>query len=345
MFLFIYLVKNFIFLFIMEIFTKLELLIYFHTKHLWHPFYFENGMLLLLVIVFSLFVIISTNPIHSILFLVLVFLITSVVFIYSGVFFLGMVLVIVYLGAVCVLFLFVIMMLNIKVLELKRKINFLPYLFVLFLVFYLVRLKGVNSNLFENPKTGESVNEILKNDEILLANSKYKIINLLVGNNFEKKNENELFTSLDFKFKAFEKYLLLFGPDIILDKFENDEIKTKDFINDILLKKDIIKLQDFINLLIFRKKKEETDYYRKKIVIDLGKTLIYNPDVEKQIKPLISMAQLGTALYSFCVLQFISAGIVLLIAMIGSIFLTLELDKDSKKQFFFSQINRTKYKF
>jgi len=339
-------------------FTDLELLIYFHTKHFWHPFYFENVMLLLLVIVLSLFVIISTNPIHSILFLVLVFLITSVVFIYSGVFFLGMVLVIVYLGAVCVLFLFVIMMLNIKVLELKRRINFLPYLFVLFLVFYLVRLQGISNNLFEHPKTGASGRNFLGNDDVQLAESKYKTVKLLVKDGFEKKklvkyikflslklDFKKPFSFLDVKFKAFEKYLLLFDSSIFLVEFNNNKLEAIKFIENILYKKDVSCLNTFIDLL--KKKKELTvqkNYYKKEVII-LGKKLIYDSNKEEQINPLISMQDLGLILYSFCVLQFISAGIVLLIAMIGSIFLTLNLDKNSKKQFFFSQINRTKYKF
>lgn len=73
-------------------------------------FYFFS----ILSIIFSFFVIISKNPIHSILSLILVFFNAAALLILLGAEFLAMLFVIVYVGAVAVLFLFVIMMLNIK---------------------------------------------------------------------------------------------------------------------------------------------------------------------------------------------------------------------------------------
>ena len=67
-----------------------------------------------LAIIFAFFVIISKNPIHSILSLILVFFNAASLLILLGAEFLAMLFVIVYVGAVAVLFLFVIMMLNIK---------------------------------------------------------------------------------------------------------------------------------------------------------------------------------------------------------------------------------------
>jgi NADH-quinone oxidoreductase subunit J len=75
-------------------------------------------------------VIVLNNPIYSVLYLIVVFITSSLLFIISGVQFLGLVLMIVYLGAVVVLFLFVVMLLNIKVLELRRGINFYPFLLI-----------------------------------------------------------------------------------------------------------------------------------------------------------------------------------------------------------------------
>ena len=59
-------------------------------------------------IIFAFFVITSKNPIHSILSLILVFFNTAVLLIILGAEFLAMLFVIVYVGAVAVLFLFVI---------------------------------------------------------------------------------------------------------------------------------------------------------------------------------------------------------------------------------------------
>jgi NADH-quinone oxidoreductase subunit J len=84
----------------------------------------------LVLILSALQVIVLNNPIYSVLYLILVFIISSMLFMISGVQFLGLVLMIVYLGAVVVLFLFVVMLLNIKILELRRGINFYPFLLI-----------------------------------------------------------------------------------------------------------------------------------------------------------------------------------------------------------------------
>lgn len=66
-------------------------------------------------------VIFSRNPVHSVLFLVLVFFNAAGLFILMGAEFLAMMLVIVYVGAVAVLFLFIVMMLDINTISARRK--------------------------------------------------------------------------------------------------------------------------------------------------------------------------------------------------------------------------------
>jgi len=66
----------------------------------------------------SLLVITSKNPIHSIFSLVLAFANVSILLILLGIEFLGLLFLIVYVGAIAILFLFVVMMLNIKLVEL-----------------------------------------------------------------------------------------------------------------------------------------------------------------------------------------------------------------------------------
>ena len=77
-----------------------------------------------LITVFSAFmVIISRNTVYSVFFLILVFASVSILFIMIGAEFLGMIMLIVYVGAVAVLFLFVVMMLNVtekKTIQFKR---------------------------------------------------------------------------------------------------------------------------------------------------------------------------------------------------------------------------------
>ncbi|MEO1709472.1 MAG: NADH-quinone oxidoreductase subunit J [Pseudomonadota bacterium] len=64
-------------------------------------------------------VILARNPVHAVLFLILVFFNAAGLFILMGAEFLAMLLVIVYVGAVAVLFLFVVMMLDVDFAELK----------------------------------------------------------------------------------------------------------------------------------------------------------------------------------------------------------------------------------
>jgi NADH-quinone oxidoreductase subunit J len=71
-------------------------------------------------------VIAARNPVHSVLFLILAFFNAAGLFVLMGAEFLAMILVIVYVGAVAVLFLFVVMMLDINFVELRR--GFLQYL-------------------------------------------------------------------------------------------------------------------------------------------------------------------------------------------------------------------------
>jgi NADH-quinone oxidoreductase subunit J len=71
-------------------------------------------------------VIAARNPVHSVLFLILAFFTSAALFVLIGAEFLAMVLVVVYVGAVAVLFLFVVMMLDINFVELRE--GFLQYL-------------------------------------------------------------------------------------------------------------------------------------------------------------------------------------------------------------------------
>ena len=73
------------------------------------------------ITVFSaIMVTVSRNTVHSVFFLILVFVSISILFIMIGAEFLGMIMLIVYVGAVAVLFLFVVMMLNITEQVTKR---------------------------------------------------------------------------------------------------------------------------------------------------------------------------------------------------------------------------------
>jgi NADH-quinone oxidoreductase subunit J len=72
-------------------------------------------------------VISSRNPVHSVLFLILAFFNGAGLFVLMGAEFLAMILVVVYVGAVAVLFLFVVMMLDINYVEMRKgSLQYLP---------------------------------------------------------------------------------------------------------------------------------------------------------------------------------------------------------------------------
>jgi NADH-quinone oxidoreductase subunit J len=142
----------------------------------------ENIFFLLfssLSIIFSFFVIISRNPVHSILSLILVFFNAASLLIILGAEFLAMLFVIVYVGAVAVLFLFVIMMLNIKVTSLTASIyRYLPisiifgsiFFFEFFMLFYtdLASVNVSNLYLFANNFVNDWNSSLVSTSNILV---------------------------------------------------------------------------------------------------------------------------------------------------------------------------------
>jgi NADH-quinone oxidoreductase subunit J len=73
-----------------------------------------------ILLVSAAMVVTARNPVHSVLFLILGFFNAAALFLIAGAEFLAMILVIVYVGAVAVLFLFVVMMLDIDFVELRE---------------------------------------------------------------------------------------------------------------------------------------------------------------------------------------------------------------------------------
>ena len=86
-------------------------------------FYLFSGI----AVASAVMVISSRNPVHSVLFLILAFVNAAGLFVLMGAEFLAMILIVVYVGAVAVLFLFVVMMLDVDFAELRQGfLNYLP---------------------------------------------------------------------------------------------------------------------------------------------------------------------------------------------------------------------------
>lgn len=89
-------------------------------------------MLLIFALFISLLVILSNNILVSVLFLILLFIFSSIFYLFLGAEFLAFLLLIVYVGAISILFLFVIMLLDIRTLELQN--TFFNYFSICFIL-------------------------------------------------------------------------------------------------------------------------------------------------------------------------------------------------------------------
>ena len=91
-------------------------------------FAFTFYLFALVACVSGVMVVLGRNPVHSVLWLILAFVSASGLFILQGAEFLAMLLIIVYVGAVAVLFLFVVMMLDIDFAALRAEVaKYLPF--------------------------------------------------------------------------------------------------------------------------------------------------------------------------------------------------------------------------
>ena len=108
-------------------------------------------------VVSAFMVIAARNPVHSVLYLILAFVNASGLFVLMGAEFLGMMLIVVYVGAVAVLFLFVIMMLDVDFVELRE--GFLEYLPIGLVIggIFLVELLLVAGGWVINPGTVKQI--------------------------------------------------------------------------------------------------------------------------------------------------------------------------------------------
>jgi NADH-quinone oxidoreductase subunit J len=112
----------------------------------------------------AVMVIVSRNPVHSVLFLILAFVNAAGLFVLLGAEFLAMILVVVYVGAVAVLFLFVIMMLDVDFAQLREGfLEYLPIGLVIGAVF-LAELLLVGGGWVINAGTAKSITAAIPNN-------------------------------------------------------------------------------------------------------------------------------------------------------------------------------------
>lgn len=133
----------------------------------------------IVVVLSAMMVIIARNPVHSVLWLILAFFSSAGLFVLIGAEFLAMLLVVVYVGAVAVLFLFVVMMLDVDFVELKEgTLRYWPFALLVGLIFIaelaLAWASGANikTGTFD-PSPGadtntEAIGQVMYTDYLLL---------------------------------------------------------------------------------------------------------------------------------------------------------------------------------
>jgi NADH-ubiquinone oxidoreductase chain 6 len=153
---------------------------------------FSNTILIILqliIILLAIFVIISKNPVVSVLFLIGLFLSIAIYLIIIGLNFVGLSYLLVYIGAVSILFLFILMLIDIRVSELQTETNNSIFLGLLIGILYY---NIISINLYSN--------NILFNNNLEDNNIRYSSYNTWDGSLIENYDiisiGNILYTNL-----------------------------------------------------------------------------------------------------------------------------------------------------
>lgn len=122
-------------------------------------------LLTLLAIISSILVIINKNPIISVLFLIGLFLAISIYLIMIGLNFIGISYLLVYIGAVSMLFLFILMLIDIRVSELYMNNNNNLFLSFVLGILFFISISDIKTNIYG------LINNIDNNKIIVLSNN------------------------------------------------------------------------------------------------------------------------------------------------------------------------------
>tara|TARA_Y100000991_G_C21897250_1_gene316436 strand:+ start:291 stop:890 length:600 start_codon:yes stop_codon:yes gene_type:complete len=187
------------------------------------------------ILIFSSFmVIISVNPVYSVLYLIFSFFNAAIIFLLSNAEFLAMTILIVYIGAVAVLFLFVVMMLNINIIKVKEGfLKYLPFGILLISIFLVeLSLIFIEFKIFPD------------------SNSKININNLYLSGKTNTESIG-LFLYTDyfiiFQLSGFVLLVAMIGAIVLAYQKNENVLSQKISYQNSVLKKDLIKLHDFKN--------------------------------------------------------------------------------------------------
>ena len=128
---------------------------YFTSMHVFYYTLFAS-----LMCIFATFLILVNNPIYSVISLILVYLAASFLLVFIEVHFLAVLFILVYLGAVVVLFLFIVMMLNIKVMAPLSLFTFVPVILLVGVLGFMIGFIDINFKSDLSLSFGNSIGKV-----------------------------------------------------------------------------------------------------------------------------------------------------------------------------------------
>ena len=288
---------------------------------------------LAIILFFSLLIIFSNNPVYSVFFLVLVFFGAAGVFFILNIEFVPLIFIVVYVGAIAILFLFVVMMLNIKII--KRATNLLSYIpfILLFALFFIL--------IFDSWFIHYLDTFLIKEEQFVMFAFKGSPENhkegcicfYCLGACCLELDKLSIFNRSDLlinNFLAVQK--IEAGLDHIPLKLTLDDLKRNAYYYDGIIEYkgqipyNRITYYRILNGIAFQ-------YFTKKRYIFLLDTV-----EELDLSSNISFQNFGKFLFTNYYTFIVLAGLILLVAMIGSIVLTLDQKMNVKRQQIFLQL-------
>lgn len=277
-------------------------------------------LLPVLAILAGIFVISTKNPIISVFNLIVLYILVAFYLIFIGLTFLGISYIVIYIGAIAILFLFVIMMIDIEVVE-KRSNNYLPLLFLLLGGFFftlknyfhhlgLVKMKSLSFKgeyIYNNSGNEQlfNIRDNLKKEIKLDYSGNLLNVNNDWVNGREINNNNWIMFDIDAK-SNFEINNILFN-------YINN---NTEYIRHNILKSDIWEINSIVPILT----EEKTNNY----------LLIMN-NWNSAINKITQISAIGDVLYTLYHSYIYILSVILLLGMIGAIILTADSFQEIKK--------------
>jgi NADH-ubiquinone oxidoreductase chain 6 len=268
-------------------------------------------ILCFLAAIAGIFVISTKNPIISVFNLIVLYILVAFYLIYIGITYIGISYIIVYIGAIAILFLFVIMMIDIEVVD-KRTNNYLPLLVVLLggfllalkkILYYLGSLKIKSLLYLEEDKY------LIDFEQNILFNSMFdsNITTYYPGNNFHVN----YFTKI---------------PNDIIINYDNS-------ISDANITQSNLSLNNDYNFNINTSLLTKTDFNNTSLILkdlDISSHIISNnyllitPDWDSAVSRITQISAIGDVLYTTYHSFIYIVSVILLLGMVGAIILTAD---------------------